>query len=59
MQILRSLASGSNSGGRAKVIAVSAVGDTDPLAQGLEVDAFIDKPFDIEQGLSAVKSHVA
>ena len=43
------------SGGRAKVIAVSGATRSDPLTQGLLVDEFIGKPFDIEQVVSSVR----
>lgn len=46
-------------GGRARVIAVSGVTDSDPLTWGLDVDEFIGKPFDVEQLLRAVRNRAA
>jgi DNA-binding response OmpR family regulator len=40
--------------GRAKVIAISGVTDRDPLAQQVEVDAFIGKPFDVSELLATI-----
>ena len=42
------------SGGRAKVIAVSAATPSDPMARRLRVDEFIGKPFDIDQLMRSV-----
>ncbi len=43
------------SGGQAKVIAISGVTRSDPLTQGLRVDDFIGKPFDIDQVVQTVR----
>jgi CheY-like chemotaxis protein len=43
------------SGGRARVIAISGATRSDPLTQGLRVDEFIGKPFDIENVVQSVR----
>jgi CheY-like chemotaxis protein len=43
------------SGGRAKVIAISGSTHSDPMTQGLRVDEFIGKPFDIEHVVRSVR----
>jgi CheY-like chemotaxis protein len=43
------------SGGRAKVIAISGATRSDPMTQGLRVDEFIGKPFDIDHVVSSVR----
>lgn len=43
------------SGGRAKVIAISGATHSDPMTQGLRVDEFIGKPFDIDHVVSSVR----
>jgi CheY-like chemotaxis protein len=43
------------SGGQAKVIAISGATRSDPLTQGLRVDDFIGKPFDIDQVVQSVR----
>ena len=43
------------SGGRARVIAISAATHSDPLTQGLRVDDFIGKPFDIDNVVQSVR----
>lgn len=42
-------------GGRAKVIAISGATHTDPMTQGLRVDEFVGKPFDIERLIHSVR----
>ena len=42
------------SGGRAKVIAISGATHSDPLTQGLRVDEFIGKPFEVESVVRSV-----
>lgn len=42
-------------GGRAKVIAISGATRSDPLTQGLLVDEFIGKPFDVDQVVQSVR----
>ena len=44
------------SGGRAKVIAISGATPSDPMTQGLRVDEFIGKPFDIEHVVRSVRN---
>ncbi len=43
------------SGGCAKVIAISGATHSDPLTQGLRVDEFIGKPFDIDHVVLSVR----
>ena len=43
------------SGGRAKVIAISGATHSDPMTQGLRVDEFVGKPFDIERLMHSVR----
>src|SRR5688500_20364179 len=43
------------SGGQAKVIAISGSTHSDPMTQGLRVDEFIGKPFDIEHVVRSVR----
>jgi DNA-binding response OmpR family regulator len=43
------------SGGRARVIAISGATRSDPMTQGLRVDEFIGKPFDIEHVVRSVR----
>ena len=43
------------SGGRARVIAISGATYSDPLTQGLRVDEFIGKPFDIDNVVQSVR----
>lgn len=42
-------------GGQAKVIAISGATHSDPMTQGLRVDEFVGKPFDIERLLHSVR----
>jgi CheY-like chemotaxis protein len=42
-------------GGHAKVIAISGATHADPMTQGLRVDEFVGKPFDIERLLHSVR----
>ena len=43
------------SGGRARVIAISGATFSDPLTQGLRVDDFIGKPFDVDHVVQSVR----
>jgi DNA-binding response OmpR family regulator len=43
------------SGGSARVIAISGATSSDPLTQGLRVDDFIGKPFDIDNVVQSVR----
>ena len=43
------------SGGTARVIAISGATPSDPLTQGLRVDEFIGKPFDIDNVVQSVR----
>jgi CheY-like chemotaxis protein len=43
------------SGGQAKVIAISGATHSDPMTQGLRVDEFVGKPFDMEHLLHSVR----
>jgi len=43
------------SGGCAKVIAISGATHSDPMTQGLRVDEFIGKPFDIDHVVRSVR----
>ena len=42
-------------GGRARVIAISGATRSDPLTQGLRVDEFIGKPFDVDNVVRSVR----
>jgi two-component system, OmpR family, response regulator len=44
-----------SSGGRARVIAISGATHSDPMTQGLRVDEFIGKPFDIDHVVRSVR----
>jgi DNA-binding response OmpR family regulator len=46
------------SGGTAKVIAISGATHSDPMTQGLVVDEFIGKPFDVDHVVRSVRRFV-